>query len=175
MVMDYLGSDDFPLPITKGIHYEIGAVLVVENEKYEGYDGVCFIIRRVYKGVPFACGTLRTLYESDTSEISYARSNIPDTIRDFHGLNGEVVEMQVVKNVISVGEALKILSERLGNKNGIYEVRGIELVYKNVPISSEEMTKISDILEPKWQFLVCPGGTGTEMIYFIDAITGEMG
>lgn len=174
-VRDYLNSDTFPLPRTDGIYYEIGTALVIENEKYEEYDGVCFIVRRVYKGVPFAYGEWGTWYDCDMSEISYARSDAPDTMRDFWGLNGDVVEMQEVEKILSVGEALEILSDYFGNKNGLYEIRGVELVYKNKPVSTEDSTRISDILEPKWRFVVSPEGSGKEIIYFVDVVTGEMG
>lgn len=174
-VLEYLNTDAFPLPKTEGIDYEIGAALVLENEKYENYDGICFIVRRVYKGVSFACGVWKTWYDCDTSEISYARSDSPDTMRDFYGLNGEVMEMEEVEDILSAGEALECLSNYFGNKNGFYEIRGVELVYKNAPVSSEDIFKISDILEPKWMFTVCAGGSGKELTYFVDAVTGEMG
>lgn len=175
MVLEYMNTEVFPLPKIDGISYEIGQVLVIENKKYTEYDGVSFIVRREYKGVPFECGPWSAWYDYDSSEISYARSVVPDTLRDFDGLNGTVVEVQSVCNMLSVGDALQRLSEYFGASNGIYEIRGVELVYKNIDIPEEDQSKISDILEPKWKFVVCPGGSGKEIIYYIDVETGEIG
>lgn len=174
-VLEYMNTNEFPLPKTNGISYEIGQVLVVENKKCTEYDGVSFIVRREYKGVPFECGPWSAWYEYDSSEISYARSDVPDTLRDFCGLNGTVEEVQSVRNMLSVGEALQKLSEYFGTSNGIYEIRGIEMVYKNVKVPEASKSKISDILEPKWKFIVCPGGSGKEIIYYVDVETGEIG
>lgn len=176
-VLEYLNTDAFPLPRTQGIYYEIGEALVLENGKYEGYDGVCFIVRRAYGGVPFTCGPwdLVYLYDGyDTSEISYARSDIPDTMRDFDGLNGTVEVQEKIPNILSVGEALECLSDYFGYKNGTYEVRGVELVYKSCPVPKEDVLKISDILEPKWRIIVYPGGTSGEISYYVDVVTGEI-
>lgn len=171
-VMEYLNTDAFPLPQTEGIHYEIGEARVLENGEN---DGVCFMVRRVYEGVPFEYGLFGNSYECDKSEISYARGEVPDTMRAFFGIDGEVIEIQAIKHMISAGEALEILSNYLGNNNGLYEIRGVELVYINCNVSSEEAMKISDILEPKWKFIVCSDGSGKEITYFIDVVTGEIG
>ena len=176
-VLEYLNTDAFPLPRTQGIYYEIGEALVLENGKYEGYDGVCFIVRRAYGGVPFICGPweLVHLYDGyDTSEISYARSDTPDTMRDFGGLNGTVEVQEKIPNILSVGEALECLSDYFGYENGTYEVRGVELVYKSSPVPEEDVLKISDILEPKWRIIVYPGGTSGEISYYVDVVTGEI-
>lgn len=176
-VLEYLNTDAFPLPGTEGIYYEIGEALVLENGKYEGYDGVCFIVRRAYGGVPFICGPweLVHLYDGyDTSEISYARSDTPDTMRDFGGLNGTVEVQEKIPNILSVGEALECLSDYFGYENGTYEVRGVELVYKSSPVPEEDVLKISDILEPKWRIIVYPGGINGEISYYVDVETGEI-
>lgn len=174
-VLEYMNTEEFPLPKTEGISYAIGEVLVVENQKNTEYDGVSFIVRREYKGVPFECGLWSAWYDYDTSEIAYARSDVPDTLRGFYGLNGTVEEIQSVQNMLSVGDALQRLSEYFGTSNGIYEIRGVELVYKNIDVPEEEQSKISDILEPKWKFIVCPGGSGNELRYYVDVETGEVG
>ena len=174
-VMEYLNTDAFPLVQIKGIHYEIGAALVIENEKYEEYDGVCFVVHRVYKGIPFAYRRWGRGYECDMSEISYARSNVPDTMRAFYGIDGEVVELQELLDILSLGEALEILSRCLGDKNGVYEIRGVELVYKSCSVPADNSAKLVDILEPKWRFVVCTKGSKKEMEYFVDVVTGEIG
>lgn len=174
-VLEYMNTEEFPLQKIDGISYEIGQVFVIENEKHTDYDGVSFIVRREYKGVPFECGLWSAYYDYDTSEISYARSDVPDTLRGFYGLKGSVLEVQSVRTMLSVGEALQKLSEYFGTSNGSYEIRGIELVYKNVDVPEEDQSKISDILEPKWKFIVCPGGSGNELRYYVDVETGEIG
>lgn len=176
MVLDYLNTDKFPLPKSKGITYGIGEARVLDNGEY---DGICFKVRRVYKGVPFEYGATSSgdIYIDplghDTGEVCYAISTYPDTIVGFKRVNGTIVEKEEITEMISLSSALELLSEKIG-ENTVYEVRGIELVYRNCEIPEEQKAEIDDILEPKWKIITINQNDDKYTLFYVDVVTGEI-
>ena len=174
--LDYMNSDKFPLIKADGITFAIGEARVIETESYEG---ICFMTRRVYKGIPFEYGVnaaMGAYYDKlghDGGEISYVESTSPDTMLGFHRTDGIVIEKQEITEIITAGEALSLLSEQIGD-NSVYEVHGIELVYRNCEIPENKMLEISDILEPKWKIITINQNDDKYTMFYVDVVTGEI-
>ena len=175
-VIDFLNSEQFPLPKSQGITYQIGEVRILDN----GFEeAICFKVRRVYKGVPFEYGAtsssdiyLDTL-PHDRGEICYASSEYPDTLVGFGRVNGTVVETKQMKEIISLSEALRLVSNKIGD-NSIYDVCGIELVYREVELSKEEMLELDGRLEPKWKIITINQNDDKYTLFYVDVVTGEI-
>lgn len=176
MVLDYMNSEDFPLIKGDGINYGIGEARVLKAGEFEG---LCFLTRRVYKGVPFEYGSSTSVgaytdnYRHDNGEITYVDSSSPDTMLGFFRASGTVVEKQEITEMITAGEALSLLSEQIGD-NSVYEVHGIELVYRNCEIPENKMLEISDILEPKWKIITINQNDDKYTMFYVDVVTGEI-
>ncbi len=172
----YMNSDKFPLIRADGISFVIGEARVIATNNY---DGVCFLTRRVYKGVPFEYGSnvYTEAYNDemghDGGEISYVESGSPDTMLGFLRTDGTVVEEQEITEMLSVGDALSILSEKVGN-NSVYEVHGVELVYRKCKIPKEKTMEISEILEPKWKIITINQNDDKYTLFYVDVISGEI-
>ena len=171
-VLEYLNADTFPLPKAQGISYAIGEARVIQNANYEG---VCFKVRRVYGGVPFEYNYFLGYDSSnhDNCEIAYVESDTPDTLLLFGQTDGIVKCVSEVKEILTLQEALKILSDYL-TKDVRYEVQGIELIYRDVQNSDEVSKNVQEVFVPKWKFLVQTIGTKYKYYYYVDAVTGEV-
>ena len=174
--LDYMNSDKFPLTKANGITFAIGEARVIETESYEG---ICFMTRRVYKGIPFEYGANASIgaYHDelghDGGEISYVEGGSPDTMLGFFRTDGTVVEKKEITEMITAGEALSLLSEQIGD-NSVYEVHGVELVYRNCEISEDKVDTISDILEPKWKIITINQNDDKYTLFYVDVVTGEI-
>ncbi len=175
-VLNYLNSEEFPLPVSEDIDLAIGDVRVIDNGTH---DGVSFNVRRVYKGVHFeygsnsSNGTMIDVMDNDGGEIDYAVSTHPDTILTFGRLNGNVVETGYISEMLSLGTALDILSDKL-DEESIYEVQGVELIYRNAQVSKEREEEVDDILVPKWKIIVASENVNQCIIYYVDVVTGDV-
>ena len=174
--LDYMNSDKFPLIKADGITLAIGEARVIETESYEG---ICFMTRRVYKGIPFEYGANASIgaYHDelghDGGEISYVEGGSPDTMLGFYRTDGIVIEKKEITEMITAGEALRLLSEQIGD-NSVYEVHGIELVYRNCEIPEDKISEISDILEPKWKIITINQNDDKYTLFYVDVVTGEI-
>lgn len=172
-VLDFLNTDKFPLSISDGISYGIGEVRVLEN------DGICFKVRRIYKGVPFEYGSTGSsgLYidtlDHESGEICYATREYPDTMVGFSRVNGTVVERQEIFEMITAGTALEVLSQQIG-ENSVYEVYGVELVYRNCEIPEEQKNELDDILTPKWKIITINQNDDKYTLFYVDVVTCEI-
>lgn len=174
-VTEYL-ENGFPLPISENMKLGIGEARLLENGSY---DGICFKIRRVYKGIPFEHGAcvMSGMYVdsrgNDSGELSYAYSTYPDTMVSFGQIDGIVIETEEIKEMISLGTALKLLSERLG-KNSIYDIYGAELIYREDKISEERKNELTDILFPAWKIITINQNDTHYTLFYVDVVTGEI-
>lgn len=174
-VLNYL-NNSFPMPVSENIKFGIGDVRILDNGDY---DGVCFKVRRIYKGIPFEYGSNYStdMYndelDSDGGEIDYAVSMCPDTMLSFGKVNGIVVETDIISDMISLGDALNILSEKIG-ANSVYEVHGVELVYRNCKIPEERENELDDILTPKWKIITINQNDNKYTLFYVDVLTGEI-
>ena len=169
-------NQDFPLPISENISYGIGEARIIENGEYEGLS---FKIRRIYKGVPFeysstyASGIYVDKVESDKGEVDYAVSSHPDTMLSFGRVNGTVIETEEISNLLTLNGALTNLSKQIG-ENSIYDVYGVELVYRGEEISDELHEEVDDILNPKWKIITVNRNDDKYTLFYVDAVTGEI-
>ena len=176
IALEYMNSEKFPLVRADGISFGIGEARVIETENYEG---VCFMTRRVYKGIPFEYGANSGtgLYHDkvghDGGEITYVESVSPDTMLGFSRTDGTVVEKNEILEMITAGDAFRILAERIG-ENSVYEVRGVELVYRNCEIPEDKSKEISNILEPKWKIITINQNDDKYTLFYVDVVTGEI-
>ena len=174
-VLKYL-NNEFPIPVSEKIGFGIGDVRILNNGDYEG---ICFKVRRIYKGVPFEYGSTASsgLYNDkvnhERGEISYAVSEYPDTILAFGIINGTVVETGTISEIISLGNALDILSQKIGD-NSKYDVYGVELVYRECEIPEEKECEIDAILRPKWKIITINQNDDKYTLFYIDVVTGEV-
>lgn len=175
-VLDYVNGENFPLPIHKEISYDIGKVYIMT---YEEGECINFALRRVYEGVPFEYGSASSSggytdkVDHDYTTLSYAESTSPDTIMGFIALQGIIDEKEEITKMLTVGEALSLLSERIG-ENSIYEVHGVELVYRNCEVPEDKIMEISDILEPKWKIITINQNDDKYTLFYVDVVTGEI-
>lgn len=175
-VLEYMNSDAFPLIKGEGIDYGIGEARVIETE---GFEAVCFLTRRMYKGIPFEYGS--NVAESsyidslshDGGEITYVESTSPDTMLGFFRASGTVIEKEEITEMLTAGDALSILSDKIG-KNSVYEVHGVEVIYRNCEVPSERSGEVSDILEPKWKIITINQNDDKYTIFYVDVVTGEI-
>lgn len=176
IALGYMNSDKFPLITADGIDYGVGEARVVA---LEDYDGVCFKVRRIYKGVPFEYGETMAMNEyidrlqHDGGEISYVESSSPDTMMGFFVASGTVVEKEEITEMLTAGDALALLSEQIG-ENSTYEVHGVELVYRNCEVPIARAEEVSDILEPKWKIITINQNDDKYTLFYVDVVTGEI-
>ena len=179
--LDYVNSQ-FPLPISDDISIGIGDVRIVDNkvhDKLVNYDAVCFKMRRIYKGVPFEYGSSYANgiyiddFDHDSGELFYVKGEYPDTMLSFGMLDGKVVEKEEITEIISAGDALQIISDRIGD-NSVYDVYGVELVYRNCEIPEERKASIQDILEPRWKITTVNQNDDKYTMFYVDVVTGEV-
>lgn len=174
-VLDYL-ANDFPLPISENIVYGIGDARIVDNGDY---DGVCFKIRRIYKGIPFEYGSTGSVggyidpLGHESGELIYAVSTSPDTLLGFGTVNGTVVENETISEMFTLGAALNMLSEKIGT-NSTYDVYGVELVYRECEVPEEQTYEIEGILTPRWKVTTVNQNDDKYTVFYIDVVTGEI-
>lgn len=180
-VLSYL-SEGFPLDVNKDTTFTIGDVRVID---LGDYDGLCFKVRRVYKGIPFeyannaSAGIYIDPYGHDQGEIAYVESTRPDTMLSFESLDGTIVETEVITEMLPINKALDILSEKIGD-NSRYDVYGIELVYRECYTSEEiekieeEKEDISEILKPMWKVITINQNDDKYTLFYVDVVTGEV-
>lgn len=171
-VLEYLNSEAFPLPISENIDFGIGEVRIIENGQY---DGVGFKVRRIYKGIPFEYGSVAydDCVGKDYGELDYVVSTYPDTMLTFGRVNGKVVETKSITELITLGTALELVSEGIGDSS-VYDVYGVELVYRNEIISDERKEEVDDILVPKWKIITAKEDGEEYKIYYVDVVTGKI-
>lgn len=169
-------NEDFPMEISDNISFGIADARVFANGEY---DGICFKLRRIYKGVPFEYGSSGCVgmyidkLGSDTGQVAYEVSTYPDTMLAFGQVSGTVVEKEKITGIISVTDALDNLSKKIGD-NSVYDVYGIELVYRECKVPEEQKKEIDDILEPKWKFITINQNDSKYTLFYVDVITGEI-
>lgn len=174
-VQDYL-NNSFPLPVSGDISLGIAEVSILDNGDYQG---VCFNVRRIYKGIPFEYGTVAqsSMYidftDRDSGMLIYAVSEYPDTMMSFGRLNGTVIETSEITELLSLSDAFDILSESIGD-NSVYDVYGTELVYRNCEIPEERVNGLDDILVPKWKIITKNRNDDKYTIFYVDVVTGEI-
>lgn len=174
-VLSFL-NENFPMEVSQNISFGIADVRILDNGDYEG---VCFKVRRIYKGIPFEYGSnvsadmYRDELNHDRGEVDYAVSTAPDTMLSFGCVNGTVVETEKITEMISADDAMKILSEKIG-ENSVYDVYGIELVYRECEIPEERTDEVDAILKPKWKFITINQNDNKYTLFYVDVVTGEI-
>lgn len=169
-------NESFPVETSENIDFCIGDARVIANGNH---DGICFQVRRVYKGVPFEYGPSFSsgMYvdelNSDGGELSYVESSSPDTMLGFGSVDGTIVETKSIDEMISLDAALSLLSDSIG-ENSIYDVYGVELVYRECTIPEEDMARIDSILEPKWKIITINQNDDKYTLFYVDVVTGEI-
>lgn len=169
-------NNEFPLPISDNISMGIGDARIIDNGDY---DGVCFKIRRIYKGVPFEYGTgagsgmFIDSVGSETGEVDYAVSSYPDTMLAFGRVDGTVTETEEITEILTLKAALTNLSEQIGD-NSVYDVYGVELVYRDSKIPKEREEELDDILTPKWKIITINQNDSKYTLFYVDVVTGKI-
>ncbi len=108
----------------------------------------------------------------DTATVD-TDSESPDTMMSFGCVGGTVAETSEITKMYSLGDALGMLSESIGS-NSVYDVYGVELVYRNCEIPEENLSEIDDILEPKWKIITVNQNDDKYTIFYVDVVTGEI-
>ncbi len=172
-VLDYL-QYDFPLPHDEDISFGIAEAMILDNE---AYDGVRFVIRRIYKGIPFEYGSTGASgeyiddYDHDTASLVYAESGYIDTLAGFGYIDAEVVEMEQISQIITLEDALGLLSDKIGD-NSVYDVYGVELVYRGATDKTDKSA--DDIYTPRWKVTTINQNDDKYTLFYIDVVTGEI-
>jgi len=175
-VLEYVNGDAFPLPHHEELRYQIGTAHIIPAE-----DKNCinFVLRRVYKGVPFEYGSEVATdgyidkLGHDYTTVNYVEGMSPDTIMGFMDLKGSIEVSEGITQMIPAREALRLLSEQIG-ENSVYDVYGVELVYRNCQVPEDKRTEIADILEPKWKIITINQNDDKYTLFYVDVVTGEI-
>ncbi len=173
--LEYLNKD-FILPVPENISYEIGDAYTLKNGDK---DAVCFLIRRVYKGIPFECGSNGASGEyndkvgHDHGLIYYADSNSPDTLMGFGKTDIKVNEIEKIDKILDLNNAMKILSDRIGT-NSTYNVKGAELIYREEPAENNDSDSDCVKLTPKWKIVTLNQNDDKYTLFYVDAVTFEV-
>ena len=175
-VLAYL-NESFPMPVSEGISFGIGQALPVTGEN--GKQGITFQTRRIYKGVPFEYGCASSMgayndsHFHDSGELTYVSAAQPDTLVGFGRTNGRVVETKEVTKILPLDDALKILSEKIG-ENSIYDVYGVELAYRSEASQETCPEGIDDILSPAWKVITINQNDDKYTLFYINAEDGSI-
>lgn len=74
-----------------------------------------------------------------------------------------------------LGEALDLLSQQIGS-NSVYDVYGVELVYRSrsdeIPENSGK--EIREMLKPVWKIITINQNDDKYTLFYIDVVTGEI-
>lgn len=171
--LEYLNKD-FILPVPENISYEIGDAYTLKNGDN---DAMCFLMRRVYKGIPFECGSNSANGEyidevnHDSGLIYYADSNSPDTLMGFGKTDIKVNEIEKIDKILDLNNAMKILSDRIG-ANSTYNVKGAELIYREEPVENNNYDCVK--LTPKWKIVTLNQNDDKYTLFYVDAVTCEV-
>lgn len=175
-VLDYVNGDAFPLPQYEELSYQIGTTRVMDmGDK----DTINFVLRRVYKGIPFEYGSETSGGEyiddfgHDYITVNYVEGTQPDTIMGFMDLKGKIEVSEEITQMIPVREALRLLSDQIG-ENSIYDVYGIELVYRNCVSKEEMQSGIANVMEPKWKIITVNQNDNKYTLFYVDVVTGKI-
>ena len=164
------------LPLSEHITLGIGDIRVLNRGSWEG---VCLKIRRFYKGVPFEYGSNAVSggyidpVGNDSGELGYAVSTYPDTMLSFGRTDGTAVETENVASLISLDMALQLLSEKIG-ENSVYDVHGVELIYRESSIPKERSDELNSILTPKWKIIAKNRNDEHYTLFYVDVVSGEI-
>lgn len=169
-------NEDFSMDVSENISFGIGDARILNHGDC---DGICFKVRRFYKGIPFeygsnfAMGMYIDKLGNDKAEVSYLVSDSPDSMLSFGRVNGTVVETEKITQMISMDKALQLLSEEIG-ENSIYDVYGIELVYRECAIPDERVEQVDAILKPCWKVITVNQNDEKYTLFYVDVVTGEI-
>lgn len=169
-------NEEFPMKVSQNISFGIADARILSNGEY---DGVCFKVRRFYKGIPFEYGSNFATdmyideYGNDRAEVSYSVSDVPDSMLSFGKVNGTVVETQKITEMITMDEAIQILSDNIG-ENSVYDVYGIELVYRQCIIPETRQGQVDAILKPCWKMITVNQNDDKYTLFYVDVVTGEI-
>lgn len=174
-VLSFL-NENFPMDVSDNISLGIGDARIVQNGDHEG---VCFMVRRIYKGIPFEYGSTVQAdqyideFGHDNGEIAYAVSTSPDSMLAFGKVDGTVVETEKITDLISINEAVRMVSEKIG-ENSIYDVYGVELVYRECEIPEERAGEVEAILKPNWKIITINQNDSKYTLFYVNVVTGEI-
>ena len=179
-VLAYL-NNDYITEVTEGYEFCISQAMIIDLSKYglDEYEGICFGVRRKYKDVLFETsssyqsGAFYDEFNTDCGEITYAESTSPDTIMSMGAVNGSIIEQDTITEIISLDKALDRLSESIGD-NSIYDVYGVELVYRETIPLGENIDGIDARLSPKWKIITMNQNDDRYTIFYVDVVTGEI-
>lgn len=174
-VLEYM-ENDFPLPYGDNIQYGIAEARIIEEEGLD-YNGIRFVLRRIYKSIPFeygsegARGEYIDEYDHDCGTLIYAESDKVDTLAMFRYVNSSAIELEQIKKVISLDTALGLLSKRIG-ENSVYDVHNVEMVYRAIYTLDEKYAE--EIYTPRWKVATINQNDNKYTIFYIDAVSGEI-
>lgn len=174
-VLSFL-NEEFPMEVSENISFGIGDVRIIKNGDCEG---VCFKVRRIYKGIPFEYGSgyADGMYIDDVDhergEVSYSVSSSPDTMLAFSRVNGTVIETKKITKMLSAEQAIQIVAEKIG-ENSTYDVHGMELVYRACDIPEERKSEVDAIMRPCWKLITINQNDSKYTLFYVDVETGEV-
>lgn len=169
-------NENFPMEVTEGVDFVIGDARIIANGEFEA---VCFLVRRMYKGIPFEYGANASsnsyidVMDHDNGELTYVESTRPDTMLAFDRVNTTLVETNTITEMITLKGALDLLSAKIGD-NSVYDVLGIELVYRECEVPEERQDEVDGILKPVWKIITVNQNDHKYTLFYVDIVTGSI-
>lgn len=102
----------------------------------------------------------------------YCENGDPDTMLAFGITDGIIMETEEISEIIDLKQALEIVSKKVG-KNSVYDVKGIELVYRS-DMTRDESNTIVDRLSPKWKIIAVNKNDDKLTLFYVDAVSGRL-
>lgn len=174
-VLDFVNKD-FPLPVSENINYIIGQAKIFDKPDCKG---VGFTMRKVYKNIPFEYGSFASSgnyndeYKHDSGSVFYCENGEPDTMLAFGITDGKIIETSEINRIIDLKQALGIISDEIG-KNSVYDIKGIEFIYRSDMTDDENNKDVIDRLSPKWKVITINKNDDKLTLFYVDAVSGRL-
>jgi len=164
------------IPCQNEMKLEVVEVRVLRFGDVYGYD---YLVRRVYKNVPFAYWDTGYFYVDqgympegdiihafvvdDTGVSAFVTGTSPSTI---------LTPLYTDDKIINLDNALNILYEKLAKQLSV-KVDTVDFVY--MPFSFSESEKLTDIVSfPCWEFKGINTRKNEKICIYVDALTGDV-
>lgn len=162
-----------PYPNADGIEVDVPYVTVFSLGEIYGYR---FIVRRIYKGVPFAYGDFGAYRESNTEQrialdikVAYTITGDVDAYvgASYNSEYTPICEIQ--DSIISVSKATEILDEFVGNQMKL-PIQRVAFEYCMI----EEYATGVETIYPCWSFEGVNNVDGRIYVFYVNALTGAV-
>ena len=170
ITIGYFDETGAPNPPVEGCETDIGHVTVYSlKDKYV----YCFSLRRIYHGLPFACGEYGRGSASNLQAEVKEAYVFSGKVNSYNGYSDDIIPEPLIEDqdsIIGLKEAADILNRKMAPEIEA-KITKTELVYIPKSISDRGDYYIA---YPCWQFIGTIEGTYKNVRIYVDALTGDV-